>query len=79
MIIGSVVGPVGSMRVMLEEFLNTYLPSDIAYIQKKLFISSTLLPMFTQEIRSTFRSKQDLILYILGTLYIPVITYYCCK
>ncbi len=68
-----VVGPLGHLTEILESMLHHLLPDDIQAIQHKIYISLTKLPSFASELKTDFKDKQELIQFMLATLYIPVI------
>ena len=67
----SVAGVVG-VRLMIESFLQEYLPENISLIQNKCLIWFTVLPMFERDKKSVFKSKKQLIDVMLGSVYLPV-------
>ncbi|KAI9364450.1 hypothetical protein DFJ73DRAFT_809506 [Zopfochytrium polystomum] len=66
------LGPIASLSLVLQRFLESFLPQNISKAQGRLFISVTLFPSFENEILCDFESKESIIDAILASSFVPV-------
>jgi hypothetical protein len=77
----SLMGPIAQLSHILQQELNAIIPHDISPVNGRLILSATNVMTGKAVQKDHFQDKKDLIQFLLGTMYIPVIILrpYCCS